>query len=182
MKRSPAARQLHHAYLGGLLEHTLAMAELALVVVPKYPQLSMDLMLAGIFLHDIAKSWELASQTSFDYTDGGELVGHLVKGAVWIEQRAAAAAAETGQPFPEDLLNVLQHIILSHHGQYEFGSPKLPAVPEAIAIHHLDNLDAKLNLCRREIDSDPDAGRDFTDRVWGLDNIRLYKKRVLESP
>jgi len=155
-KRAPAASQLHHAFIGGLLEHTLNVLELALLVIPRYPRLSLDLVLAGVFLHDIGKTTELQYETNIAYSDEGQLVGHVVQAAIWIEAKAAQAAAKTGTPFPTELKLVLQHIVLAHHGTYEFGSPKLPATPEAIAIHHLDNLDAKVFMFLREIDQDKD--------------------------
>ncbi len=180
-KRAPAATQLHHAYLGGLLEHTLNVLEVALVVLPHYPDLSPDLVLVGVFLHDIGKTAELSYQTSFSYTDEGQLVGHLVQAAVWVDRRAEAAAAKTGKPFPPDLKAVLQHIVLSHHGTHEFGSPKLPAVPEAVFIHHLDNIDAKMNSMFRQIREDKDDKSDWTQYIRSI-NTRIYKRDVTAAP
>lgn len=144
--KSPAAQSFHHAYLGGLLEHTVNAMDVADAVVKFYPGLSRDLVLAGIFLHDIAKTWELRFDCAFGYTDGGQLVGHIVKSAMWVEHKAAAAAAKLGEPIPQELVDVLQHIIISHHGVPEFGAVKLPATPEAIAVHFIENLDAKLMM------------------------------------
>ncbi len=177
-RRSPAAVQLHHSYIGGLLEHTLNVLELALTVMPRYPELSQDLVLAGVFLHDIGKSAELTCETSFSYTDQGQLVGHVVQASLWIEEKAAAVEAQTGEPFPEDLKTVLQHIVLAHHGKHEFGSPKLPAVPEAIAVHYLDNIDAKLHLFLHAIRNDPDPNADWTQYVRSLET-KVYKKDVM---
>ncbi|HEY3242462.1 MAG TPA: HD domain-containing protein [Phycisphaerae bacterium] len=177
-KNAPAATQMHHAYIGGLLEHTLGLLELAKLVVPHYPKLSMDLMLAGLFLHDIGKTAELCFDTSFKYTDQGQLVGHVVQAAIWIDQKAELAAKELGQPFPHEIKWSLQHIVLSHHGTYEFGSPRLPATPEAIAIHHLDNLDAKLHMYFREIANDPDAASSWTQYQRSLET-KIYKKDVM---
>lgn len=176
-KRSPAAMQLHHAYLGGLLEHTLSLLELAVTVVPQYPDLSQDLVLTGILLHDIGKTAELNCQTNFSYSDAGQLVGHLVQATVWIDQWAAAAAAKTSKPFPADLKTVLQHIVLSHHGTHEFGSPKLPAVPEAVLIHHLDNIDAKMNYMFRLIREDSNDQSDWTQYNRSL-STKVYKRDV----
>ncbi len=176
-KRAPAATQNHHAYLGGLLEHTLSLLEVALVVLPKYPDLSADLVLTGIFMHDMGKTAELAYDTNFNYTDDGQLIGHLVQAAIWVDRRAEAAARQTGKPFPPDLKAVLQHIVLSHHGEYEFGSPKLPAVPEAFFIHHLDNIDAKMNTLFREIRESRDDQSDWTQFIRSLDT-RVYKRDV----
>ncbi len=176
-KRSPAAVQMHHAYLGGLLEHTLNVMELAQVVIPRYPEVSLDLVLAGVFLHDIGKTAELSCETAFQYTDGGQLVGHIVLAVLWIDQKAATVAAENGKPFPDDIRDALMHIVLAHHGRYEYGSPKLPATPEAIAIHHLDNLDAKLNMYLKHIQSDADPSSNWTQYVRSLET-RIYKKDV----
>jgi 3'-5' exoribonuclease len=173
-RRSPAAVQMHHAFLGGLLEHTLNLLELAQLVIPRYPQVSLDLVLAGAFLHDIGKTAELSCDTSFQYSDTGHLVGHIVQSALWIENKAAAVEADTGEPFPKEIREALIHIVLSHHGTHEFGSPKLPAMPEAIALHHLDNLDAKLQMYLHHIESDPDPKSDWTKYVRGLDT-RIYK-------
>ena len=177
---APAAAQLHHAYIGGLLEHTLAVLEMALLVIPRYPQVSLDLVLAGVFLHDIGKTAELTYETNFGYTDDGQLVGHVTLGAIWIELKAAETARALGKPFPAEIKSVLQHIILAHHGQYEFGSPKLPAVPEAIAIHHLDNLDAKLHQFLAKIESDPDPQSRWTKYIPTLGS-KIFKPDVLDD-
>jgi 3'-5' exoribonuclease len=176
--QSPAAMQMHHAFIGGLLEHTRNVLELALLVMPRYPEVSMDLVLAGVFLHDIGKTAELRCETSFQYTNEGQLVGHIVQAAMWIEEKAKAVEAETGEPFPGDIKSALQHIVLAHHGQYDFGSPKLPMMPEAVAVHHLDNLDAKLNMYLGKIKSDPDPASDWTEYVRGLD-VKIFKKDVM---
>ncbi|MEO6436497.1 MAG: HD domain-containing protein, partial [Tepidisphaeraceae bacterium] len=132
--KAPAAMSFHHAFLGGLLEHTLNAMEVANLIVPFYPGLNRDLLLAGIFLHDIAKTWELKYDAAFGYTDGGQLVGHIVKSVLWVEEKAKLAADALGEPIPRELIEVLEHIILSHHDKAEFGSPKAPATQEAIAV------------------------------------------------
>ena len=177
-RKAPAAAVMHHAYIGGLLEHTLSLLELAGVVIPRYPKLSLDLVLAGLFLHDIGKSAELSYETSIGYTDQGQLIGHIVQATIWIEQKAEQIAARTGKPFPERLLWMVQHIILSHHGRYEFGSPKLPAIPEAIAIHHLDNLDAKVNQFLAEIENDRDPASHWTNYNRALET-KVFKPDVM---
>jgi len=144
--RAPAAQSFHHAFLGGLLEHTLNALEVADAMVRFYPGLNRDLVLAGIFLHDIAKTWELSYDNAFGYTDGGQLVGHIVKSAIWVEQKALEAERMLGEKVPQDLIDVMQHIIISHHGLPEFGAVKTPATPEAIAVHYIENLDAKLMI------------------------------------
>ncbi len=180
-KKAPAAVQLHHAYLGGLLEHTLNIMEVAQVVLPHYPDVSRDLVLVGVFLHDVGKTTELSYETSFGYSDEGQLIGHLVQASAWIERRAETAAANTGKPFPPDLKAVLQHIVLSHHGTHEFGSPKLPAVPEAVLIHHLDNIDAKMNTMFRLIREDANDDSDWTQYIRSL-STKLYKRDVTAAP
>lgn len=144
--KAPAAMSFHHAYIGGLLEHTLNAMEVADAITPFYPKLNRDLVIAGIFLHDIAKVWELSFACAFGYTDGGQLVGHIVKSAMWVEHKAKIAEAVLGETIPQELLNVLQHIIISHHGVPEFGAIKPPSTPEAIAVHFIENMDAKLMM------------------------------------
>jgi 3'-5' exoribonuclease len=177
-KRSPAAAIMHHAYIGGLCEHTLNVLEIAGLVIPRYPEVSLDLVLAGLFLHDIGKTAELNCDTSFSYTTQGQLLGHITMAVNWVEERCAQIAAETGEPFPENIKWSLQHIILSHHGQYEFGSPKLPATPEAIAIHYIDNLDAKLNTYVNAIKTDRDEDSPWTNYYNSL-GTKVFKQDVL---
>jgi len=145
-RKAPAAMSIHHACIGGLLEHTLTAMEIAERVCGLYPALNRDLVLAGLFLHDIAKTWELSYGIAFDYTDGGQLVGHIVKGAVWVEQRRRQAEEMLGEPIPQPLIDVLQHIIVSHHGTAEFGAIKPPSTPEAIAVHCIEHMDAKISM------------------------------------
>jgi 3'-5' exoribonuclease len=173
-KRAPAARTNHHAYLGGLLEHTLNLLELAVVVLPRYPDVSADLVLTGIFLHDAGKTTELAYETTFEYTNEGQLVGHIVQTAIWVAQKARELEVERGQPFPPDLLATLQHVVVAHHGRYEFGSPRLPATAEAIMVHYLDNLDAKLAMVFEAIEADVDPESDWTGWVPALES-RVFK-------
>jgi 3'-5' exoribonuclease len=144
--RAPAAMSFHHAFIGGLLEHTLNAVEVADAVVKFYPGLNRDLVIAGIFLHDIAKTWELCYDCAFGYTDGGQLVGHIVKSAMWVEHKAREAELMLGEKVPQPLIDVLQHIIISHHGVPEFGAIKPPGTPEAIAVHMIENMDAKLTM------------------------------------
>ena len=179
-RTAPAAITLHHSYLGGLLEHTLNLLEMALLIVPRYEELSLDLMLAGLFLHDIGKTAELTYRTNFSYTDPGHLLGHLVQATLWVEKKCELVEADTGKPFPEQLRWVLQHIILSHHGKHEFGSPKLPAVPEAVAIHHLDNLDAKVKTYVTEIEKDRDPQSNWSNYNRALET-KVYKVNVADN-
>jgi len=177
-RKAPAAAQLHHAYIGGLLEHTRNVLELAAAVIPRYPKLSLDLTLAGVFLHDIGKTAELSYETNFGYTSEGQLIGHITQAAIWIDQKIRAIEAETGEAFPGEVRAAVLHIVLAHHGTHEFGSPKIPATPEAIAIHHLDNLDAKVNMYLNKIATDPDAASDWTAYQPAL-GTKLFKKDVL---
>lgn len=177
-KRAPAAIKMHHAYIGGLLEHTLNLLELAVVVVPRYPELSLDLILVGLFLHDIGKTAELGYEVNFTYTDGGQLVGHIAQCVIWIEQKAAQVATETGKPFPPEKKYAIQHIVLSHHGQYEYGSPKLPATPEAFCVHHLDVMDAKINQALAAIAKDKDDDAVWTNYLPAL-GTKIYKRDVV---
>jgi 3'-5' exoribonuclease len=143
---APAAMGMHHAWIGGLLEHTLSVLELALLVCPRYPDIDQDLVLAGLFLHDIGKTVELSYGAGFDYTDEGRLVGHVSRGAIWIDQKSAAAGTKLGETMRRDLVLGLTHIILSHHGVPEFGAAILPKTPEAILVNLIDNLDAKTQM------------------------------------
>ncbi|MGC4032547.1 MAG: HD domain-containing protein [Tepidisphaeraceae bacterium] len=168
----------HHAYIGGLLEHTLNAMEVVNAVSPFYPKLNRDLVLAGVFLHDLAKTWELKYETAFGYTDGGQLIGHIVKAAMWVEDKAKIAEKSLGRPVDRQLIDVIQHIILSHHGEAEFGSPKQPSTPEAIAVHEIENMDAKLTMALAAT-REPSAGAesDWTDfqKAFG---VRMYRPDV----
>jgi 3'-5' exoribonuclease len=173
-KKAPAAMQMHHPYMGGLLEHTLNIVHLAKVILPLYPRLNADLLLAGIFLHDIGKTGELTSGMAIHYTERGQLVGHITMAAVWIQEKATLVAADMDEPFPIKTINLLQHIVLSHHGVHEYGSPKLPAIPEAFVLHYLDNLDAKMFMTFNAIDNDADLESEFTSYLRSLET-QIYK-------
>ena len=175
---APAAMQMHHAYLGGLLEHTLNMLHVAKAVFPLYPKIQKDLVLAAIFLHDIAKTQELSYKICFSYTDAGQLLGHIILGTQMVTQRADILALD-GQPIAPAILDSLLHIIVSHHGQYEFGSPKLPATPEAFMVSYIDNLDAKMNQTATLIENDT-TETNWTSYQKSLET-RLYRNRVLEN-
>ena len=164
---------------GGLLEHTLNALEVADAIVNFYPGLSRDLVLAGIFLHDIAKTWELSYETAFGYTDGGQLIGHIAKSAMWVEDKARVAEQKLGETIPRNVIEVLQHIILSHHGQLEFGAVKIPATPEAIAVHMIENLDAKLMMSLSATRGEPGGNTEgnWSEYVKSL-GTRLYRPDV----
>lgn len=160
--RAPAGVRNHHAYLGGLLEHVVAMLEVADRIAPLYPDLNRDVLLLGVFLHDIGKVRELSYERVFGYSDEGQLLGHLAIGIEMLNAQIAKAAELTGEPFPTELTLRLKHLILSHHGTHEFGSPRLPMTPEAIALHHIDNLDAKIHNFVREIRDDQQGTSSWT--------------------
>ena len=174
---APGGTALHHNYLGGLLEHTHNMLRVAVAILPLYPKLQPDLVLTGIFLHDMGKTEELSYDIAFSYTDSGQLLGHIVKTTVMVNQKADALAAK-GTPIDREILDSLCHIILSHHGQYEFGSPKLPATPEAFMVYYIDDLDAKLNQVTAAIENE------LSDSNWttwkSALQTRLYRKRIEE--
>jgi 3'-5' exoribonuclease len=171
LSRSPAGVRLHHAWHGGLLEHVVNVLETANRIVDLYPTVDFDLLKIGIFLHDIGKVRELEYDSTFSYTHEGQLVGHLVQGVEMLNDRVRELESATGQPFPTETLLRIKHMIVSHHGTYEFGSPKLPMTPEAIALHYLDNLDAKINEFQSLIESDPNS-----DSIWTPYNSNLQRK------
>jgi 3'-5' exoribonuclease len=173
-RKAPAAAAMHHAYLGGLLEHTLSLLEVATRIMPLYPELSQDLVLTGLFLHDLGKTQELNYETAVTYSDEGQLLGHIVQVVMMVDRKTRDVAARTGKPFPEQVRWLVQHLIVAHHGTYEFGSPKLPAIPEAAAIHYLDNLDAKINTHLSEIANDRDPASRWTNYHRGLET-KIYK-------
>jgi 3'-5' exoribonuclease len=154
---APAGIKNHHAYLGGLLEHVVTLLDAAERLLPLYPHLDRDLLLMGVFLHDVGKVRELTYGRNFGYSDEGQLIGHLVIGVEILNEKVARVPELTGEPFPTELLLRLKHMIVSHHGTYEFGSPKLPMTPEAIALHYLDNFDAKVHSYTRDIREDRNA-------------------------
>lgn len=177
-KQAPAAKSMHHAYLGGLLEHTLSLLKLADVVCPNYPKINRDLVMMGLFLHDLGKTRELVYDRAFNYTDRGELIGHIVDGAIMLHDKAQQVMREQGIRLPQGAVMVLQHIIISHHGVPEFGAAKVPSTPEAILVSQLDNLDAKttmsLAVARPDRAAAFDMGGNFTEKQWALDT-KLYR-------
>lgn len=172
--QAPAGIRNHHAYLGGLLEHVVRLLDAADRLLPLYPELDRDLLLMGVFLHDAGKVRELSYGRVFAYTDEGQLIGHLVIGVELLNEKAAKVPELTGEPFPQELMLRLKHMIVSHHGTYEFGSPKLPMTPEAIALHYLDNFDAKVHSFSRDIREDPNQTSSWTPYNESLKR-RLYK-------
>ena len=172
---APAAMKLHHDYIGGLLEHTHNMLRVALAILPLYPDVQPDLVLAGILLHDIGKTEELAYDMAFSYTDSGQLIGHISKSLLMVNQKADSLRSG-GTQIDQAVLDALGHIILSHHGSYEFGSPKLPATAEAFMVCYIDDLDAKINQVTSAIDNE--VG-DSNWTAWQNSlQTRLYRKQL----
>ncbi len=148
-RNAPAAKSLHHAYIGGLLDHVVSLFRSCDLLCRNYPQVNRDLLLSGAFLHDIGKIQELTYNRSFSYTTRGQLLGHMI-----IELEMLQAKIERLPGFPPELKTLLEHLIISHHGQYEFGSPKLPMFPEALMLHYLDDLDSKMEAMRAQFERD----------------------------
>jgi 3'-5' exoribonuclease len=142
-KRAPAAKVMHHAYLGGLLEHVISLCGLAKQIAAHYPELDVDLLLTAAMLHDVGKLDELCYERAIAYTVEGQLLGHIM-----MEFETVSRAMDAIEGFPANLKTVVQHLLISHHGQYEFGSPKLPMIREALAFHYMDDLDSKLAAAR----------------------------------
>jgi 3'-5' exoribonuclease len=172
--KAPAGIRNHHAYIGGLLEHVVTMLDAADRLAPLYPELNRELLLMGVFLHDIGKIRELSYDKVLGYTDEGQLVGHIDIGVELLTEKAARVPDLTGEPFPRELFLRIKHMIVSHHGSYEFGSPRLPMTPEAIALTYLDNLDAKLHSFLRDIREDRNTMSAWTPYNQGIQR-RLFK-------
>src|ERR1700751_4260018 len=156
-RNAPAAKTLHHAYIGGLLDHVVSLFRACDLVCRNYPQVNRDLVLAGAFLHDISKSHELTYNRSFSYTTRGQLLGHMV---IELEMLQAKIALVPG--FPAELKTLLEHLIISHHGQYEFGPPSLPTFPEALLLHYMDDLDSKMESMRAHFERDSELESPWT--------------------
>ena len=179
LREAPAAKGLHHAWIGGLLEHILSLMEMCELAARHYPEVNRDLLLTGVVLHDIGKLRELRWGTSFDYTMEGQLLGHITIGIGMIEQKIA------GIPnFPAAKRLLVEHLVLSHHGEYEYGSPKLPMTAEAVLLHYMDNLDAKMQTVRSELARAEAAGRagdELTDWVRALERPLLNSQAYLAA-
>jgi 3'-5' exoribonuclease len=154
----PGAKALHHAHVGGLLEHTVGVVEILRTVCDIHQELDRDLVIAGALLHDIGKIEELEAGAAFDYTDAGRLVGHIV-----LTDRMVTDAIEDIEDFPEELANRLTHLLLSHHGQKEYGAPVLPMTTEACALHYADNLDAHVQYFSQVVQAGADSGNRWSD-------------------
>jgi 3'-5' exoribonuclease len=164
-KRAPAAKVMHHAYLGGLLEHVVGLCGLAKAIAGHYPELDVDLLLIAAMLHDVGKLDELCYEKALGYTTEGQLLGHIV-----MELETVSNAMEMIEGFPPKLKAVVQHILISHHGQYDFGSPKLPMIREALAFHYMDDMDSKMAAIRNAL-----AG-DSGEPEWSMFSAALGRK------
>jgi len=173
-KRAPAAKGFHHIYLGGLLEHTLSVVRLLEKVSDHYPDLNKDMIIAGGILHDIGKIYEFSYDSIIDYSDEGRLIGHIVMGVEMINKNIAVIPE-----FPAQLALELRHIILSHHGEFEFGSPKRPKTMEALVVHYIDDLDAKFNAFHTLLTDSTNPDSDWTAYNRFFERY-LYKKKNAE--
>jgi 3'-5' exoribonuclease len=173
---APAAKQIHHAFLSGLLEHVISLCRLSKAIAPLYAFIDCDLLIAGCVLHDIGKIWELSFDRGFAYTAEGQLLGHMMIGL-----RIVADKIGGFPDFPAPLRTLLEHIIISHHGQLDFGSPKVPQFPEALLFHYLDDLDSKMECSRALLERDQTPGN-FTSFSHSLDRVMLRKAAYLQPP
>ncbi len=162
-RNAPAAKTLHHAYIGGLLDHVVSLFRSCDLISRNYPQVNRDLLLTGAFFHDIGKIHELAYNRSFTYTTRGQLLGHMI-----IELEMLQAKLALFPDFPPELKILVEHLIISHHGQYEFGSPKLPMFPEALLLHYMDDLDSKMEAMRAHFEREADL-----ESPWSSYNASL---------
>ena len=171
---SPAAKTLHHAYIGGLLDHVVSLFRSCDLMCRNYPQVNRDLLLTGAFLHDIGKIHELTYNRSFSYTTRGQLLGHMI-----IELEMLQAKLEHLPEFPDKLKTLLEHLIISHHGQYDFGSPKLPMFPEALVLHYLDDLDSKMEAMRAHFEREAESEGPWTTYNASLGRPLLNSEKFL---
>ena len=176
-KLAPAAKNIHHACRGGLIEHVLSLCELCRLIAPHYKNIDLDLLLTGALLHDIGKVEELSYARSFGYSAEGQLLGHIVIGL-----RIVGSKFDQLPAFPPKLRTLVEHMIISHHGELEFGSPKVPIFPEALLFHHLDNLDSKMDAMRNALKRDQAPDGQFTGWIASLERIVLKKERFLDPP
>jgi 3'-5' exoribonuclease len=178
-KSAPAAKRLHHAWLGGLLEHVVTLIRVCLAAAPFYPEVDPDLLVTGAILHDIGKVRELEWKSSFSYTLEGQMIGHISIGQGMLREKVREIS-----PFPEKLAMLVEHMILSHHGKVEFGSPKLPMTPEAILLSALDDLEAKMQAVRNEFAASEAMGKgpdEVTEWVRSMDRSLFNSKKFLDQ-
>ncbi len=175
-KVAPAAKTIHHAFRSGLLEHVISLCGLARLIAPHYPSVDGDLLLTGVILHDIGKIYELTYERSFGYSTEGQLIGHIS-----IAMRMMSDKLRGLPDFPVELRNLVEHMILSHHGQLDFGSPKVPVFPEAQLLHYLDDMDSKMECMRALIEKEPQAEGLFTGYSSSLERVALRKSRYINT-
>ena len=175
-RNSPAAKTLHHAYIGGLLDHVVSLFTVCDLAVRNYPQVNRDLLLTGAFLHDIGKIHELGYQRSISYTTKGQLLGHMIIELEMLHEKLAHLPG-----FPDELKILIEHLIISHHGRYEFGSPKLPMFPEALMLHYLDDLDSKLESMRAQFERESELETPWTGYNASLERPLLNTQKFLEK-
>jgi 3'-5' exoribonuclease len=174
-RTAPAAKTVHHAWVGGLIEHVLSLAQLAKFTGQHYQDIDMDLLMAGVLLHDIGKISELTYARSLGYSDEGQLLGHIVIGLQMVDEHIHKIPG-----FPPKLRELLLHMILSHHGQLDYGSPKLPSFPEAMLLHLLDNLDSKMECVRGLTERDRMVEGNWTGYSGALERSLLKKSKYLD--
>ncbi len=175
-RNAPAAKTLHHAYIGGLLDHVVSLFRSCDLVCRNYPQINRDLLLTGAFLHDIGKIHELSYTRSFSYTSRGQLLGHMI---IELEMLQGKIVQVPG--FPDELKILLEHLIISHHGHYEFGSPKLPMFPEALMLHYLDDLDSKMESMRAHFEREVESDSNWTSYNPSLGRTLLNTAKFLKG-
>jgi 3'-5' exoribonuclease len=171
---APAAKQIHHAFLGGLIEHVLSVCGMAKSAAAHYPNIDYDLLITGAILHDLGKIYELNYERAFSYSNEGQLIGHISIGIRIVGDKLRALP-----DFPPLVRSLVEHMILSHHGKLEFGSPKVPQFPEALLLHYLDDLDSKMEAMRAQIDNDRQLEGCFTTYNSALERAALKKDRYL---
>jgi len=174
----PAGVKMHHAYVGGLLEHVVSMMDAADKLLPLYPGVDRDLLLMGVFLHDAGKTRELTYGRAFGYSDEGQLVGHIPIAVAMLAETAAKVPDLTGEAFPRELMLRIQHMILSHHGELVYGSPKVPMTPEAMLLHLIDAMDTRMHQVLRELKEDRNNPSAWTPYNANLGR-RIYKGGAL---
>src|SRR5882724_2087533 len=175
-RNAPAAKTLHHAYIGGLLDHVVSLFRSCDLLCRNYPQVNRDLLLTGAFLHDVGKIHELTYNRSFSYSTRGQLLGHMI-----IELEMLQTKLEQLPGFPADLKTLLEHLIISHHGQYEFGSPKLPMFPEALMLHYLDDLDSKMEAMRAHFEREAELDGPWTSYNPSMGRPLLNSAKLLRA-
>ncbi len=175
-RTAPAAKTLHHAYIGGLLDHVVSLFTVCDLTARNYPQVNRDLLLTGAFVHDIGKIHELGYQRSISYTTKGQLLGHMIIELEMLHKKLAEIPG-----FPDELKILIEHLIISHHGQYEFGSPKLPMFPEALMLHYLDDLDSKMESMRAQFERESEQETAWTSYNPSLGRPLLNSSKFLEK-